>query len=118
MRDLKILLSVFVAVVIATIAVIGQGGAPRVTVYQGARLINGNGGPVTENAVIVVEGARFTQVGRADQVKVPAGATRVDLAGKTVIPAIIDSHVHLSATREALVDDLQRRAYYGVGAAM
>ena len=50
--------------------------------------------------------------------KVPPGATRVDLAGKTVIPAILDSHVHLSTTREGLVDDLQRRAYYGVGAAM
>jgi imidazolonepropionase-like amidohydrolase len=51
-------------------------------------------------------------------VKVPAGASRVDLAGKTVIPAIIDSHVHLSTTREGLIDDLQKRAYYGVSAAM
>jgi imidazolonepropionase-like amidohydrolase len=51
-------------------------------------------------------------------VKAPAGATRVDLAGKTVIPAILDSHVHLSTTRDGLIQDLQRRAYYGVGAAM
>jgi imidazolonepropionase-like amidohydrolase len=51
-------------------------------------------------------------------VKVPAGATRVSLAGKTVMPAIIDTHTHLSQTREMLIDDLRRRAYFGVGAAM
>jgi imidazolonepropionase-like amidohydrolase len=42
----------------------------------------------------------------------------VDLAGKTVMPAIIDTHVHLSRERDALVNDLRRRAYWGVGAAM
>jgi imidazolonepropionase-like amidohydrolase len=41
----------------------------------------------------------------------------VNLAGKTVMPAIIDTHTHLSQTREALIDDLRRRAYFGVGAA-
>ncbi len=50
--------------------------------------------------------------------RVPAGATRVNLAGKTVMPAIIDTHTHLSQTREMLLDDLKRRAYYGVGAAL
>ena len=59
-------------------------------------------------------GNRFTQVGRAADVRVPAGATRVNLAGKTVMPAIIDTHNHLSQTREMLIDDLKRRAYYGV----
>ena len=48
----------------------------------------------------------------------PAGARRVDLAGKTVMPAIIDTHTHLSRERDALVNDLRRRAYWGVGAAM
>jgi imidazolonepropionase-like amidohydrolase len=118
MHDSKRSLLVLVAVVAAAVVASGQTGATRVTVFQGARLINGNGGPAIENATFVVEGTRFTQVGRADAVKVPAGAARVDLAGKTVIPAILDSHVHLSTTREGLVDDLQRRAYYGVGAAM
>ena len=48
----------------------------------------------------------------------PAGATRVSLAGKTVMPTIVDTHVHLSTTRDALVGDLRRRAYFGVSAAM
>ena len=116
MRDLRFALLVLAAIVAANLVGNGQGG--RVTVYQGARLITGTGGAAIENATFIVDGARFTQVGPTDAVKVPAGATRVDLAGKTVIPAIIDAHVHLSTTREGLVDDLQRRAYYGVAAAM
>ena len=118
MRSLRTSLLIVLAVIAATVAGFGQGGATRVTVYQGARLISGNGGPVVENATFVVEGTRFTQAGRSDAVKIPPGATRVDLAGKTVIPALIDSHVHLSDNRAALVEDLQRRAYYGVSAAM
>ena len=48
----------------------------------------------------------------------PAGAERVDLTGRTVIPALIDTHLHLSRTRAELIEDLRRGAYYGVGAAM
>ena len=118
MRNSRTSLLVLATFVAAAVAAFGQTGATRVTVFQGARLINGSGGPAIENATFVVEGTRFTQVGRADAVKVPAGAARVDLAGKTVIPAILDSHVHLSTTRDGLVEDLQRRAYYGVAAAM
>ena len=51
-------------------------------------------------------------------VRVPANATRVNLAGKTVMPMILDTHVHLGSTREALVRDLRRRAYYGVSTAL
>ena len=78
----------------------------------------GDGRAPIENATIVVDGARIAQVGRAADLKVPAGATRVSLAGKTVMPAIIDTHVHLSQEREALTQDLRRRSYYGVSAAM
>jgi imidazolonepropionase-like amidohydrolase len=92
--------------------------APAVTAFEGARLISGDGRAPVENATIVVSGARFTQVGRSGEVKVPAGARRVSLAGKTVMPAIIDTHVHLSRERDPLVNDLRRRAYWGVAAAM
>jgi imidazolonepropionase-like amidohydrolase len=50
-------------------------------------------------------------------VKTPAGAARVNLAGKTIMPAIIDTHTHLSRERNALIEDLRRRAYWGVGVA-
>jgi imidazolonepropionase-like amidohydrolase len=62
-------------------------------------------------------------------VTAPAGATRVDLAGKTVIPALVDAHVHLgyrkglsftadNYTRENLLDILDRFAYFGVAAVL
>ena len=70
-----------------------------------------------ENATIVVDGGRFTAVGPSGQVIVPEGATRVDLTGKTVMPAIIDTHKHLPQDREGLIDSLQHFAYYGVGVA-
>src|SRR6267142_3904993 len=109
-------LLVLAAVAATSAAILAQ--APAVTVYEGARVIIGDGLAPIENATFIVSGNRFTQVGRAGAVKVPAGATRVNLAGKTVMPAIVDTHTHLSQTREALVDDLRRRAYFGVGEAL
>jgi imidazolonepropionase-like amidohydrolase len=96
----------------------GQVPAAAVTVFEGARVVVGDGRAPIENATFVVGGTRFQQVGRAADVRVPAGAVRVSLAGKTVMPTIIDTHTHLSTTREMLVDDLRRRAYFGIGAAM
>ncbi len=107
-----------VAVVIA-LAIAGFSGPASaqsgITAYEGARLIVGDGS-VIENGTLVVDGARIVQAGGG--VSVPAGATRVNLAGKTVMPAIIDTHVHLSPTRERIIVDLKRRAYYGVSAAL
>ena len=88
------------------------------TVFEGARVITGDGGAPLENATIVVTGGRIAQVGLASAVKVPAGAARVSLAGKTVMPTIVDTHVHLSTTRDALMKDLRDRAYFGVSAAL
>jgi imidazolonepropionase-like amidohydrolase len=91
--------------------------AQSVTAYEGARLITGDG-RVIENGVLVVDGARIAAAGAAGSVAVPAGAKRVDIKGKTVMPMIVDTHVHLSPKREAIVRDLKRRAYYGVSSVM
>src|SRR5258708_11331488 len=91
----------------------GQGGAQGVTAYEGARVIVGDG-RVLDNTTLVVSGTKIVQVGGA----VPAGATRVNLAGKTVMPMLLDTHTHLSTTRDKLVLDLRQRAYFGVGAAL
>ena len=98
--------------------------------FEGGRLIVGDGG-VVENAAFLVENGRFTEVGLAGAVEAPAGASRVDLTGKTVMPAIIDGHCHLgyadiramtdvraNYSRENIIDHLHRSAYYGLGAAM
>jgi predicted amidohydrolase YtcJ len=89
-----------------------------VTAFEGARLIVGDGGAPIENATLLVDGARIVAAGRAADVNVPSGVTRVSLAGKTVMPMLIDTHVHLSPTREAIMRDLQQRAYFGVSAAL
>ena len=85
--------------------------------YEGVRLIVGDG-RVIENATVVVDGERIAQAGAAGEVRVAPGAKRASLAGKTVMPMIIDTHVHLGASREAVVRDLKLRAYYGVSAAL
>ncbi len=87
------------------------------TAYEGARLIMGDG-RVIENGTLVVDGTRITQAGAAADVKVPAGAKRVSLTGKTVMPTIIDTHVHLTGKRETMIRDLKQRAYWGVSAAV
>jgi len=114
----------------ATLMLAGGNAAAQapVTVFEGARVITGDGN-VIENGTIVVEGSRFVAVGRRADVLVPAGAARVDLAGKTVMPTMTDLHGHLgfqnvaagtmskeTFTRENLIDHLQRLAYHGVGA--
>jgi imidazolonepropionase-like amidohydrolase len=90
---------------------------PTITVFEGARLIVGDG-TTLEDAVFVVEDGTFAAVGPRGAVTVPEGAEHVDLTGRTVMPAIIDTHTHLSREREALIEDLRRRAQFGVAAAL
>jgi imidazolonepropionase-like amidohydrolase len=91
--------------------------AQSVVVFEGGRVIVGDG-KVIENATVVVTGDRITSVGPAAAAKPPAGATRVSLAGKTLMPAIIDAHVHTSTTAPELENDLRLRAQFGVSAAL
>jgi imidazolonepropionase-like amidohydrolase len=100
---------------------------PGVTLlFEGARLILGDG-DVIENGAFVVEGDQIVAVGNNGEVTAPPGTTSIDLAGKTVIPALIDAHAHLgyegytswgseNYSRENLIDHLERYAYYGFGA--
>lgn len=64
-------------------------------VLSGGRLIDGYGGPPLENAVIVVEGNTIRAVGVEGSVAIPAGARVIDTNGFTVMPGIMDMHVHL-----------------------
>ena len=98
-------------------AVITTPAQSKLVVFEGARVVVGDGKTI-DNATIVVQGDRFTQVGPAASVKVPAGAARVSVTGKTIMPAIVDAHVHTSTTEAELVADLQRRARFGIGAAL
>ena len=103
-------------------------GTTGVTVFEGARLITGDGRAPIENSAFIVENNQFTRVGRRGELQVPAAA-RVDLTGKTVMPTMVDLHGHIGFqnvaegtmskeifTRENLIDHLQRLAFAGVGA--
>jgi len=124
MSHLKSLSSFLVAAALAVPAMVAT--AHGQTLFEGARLITGDGG-VIEDSAFVVTGNQISQVGRKGGVPLPSGGTRVDLMGKTVMPALIDAHVHMgyrkgldfsqnNYTRENLSDILNRFAYYGVAA--
>src|SRR5580765_1853494 len=115
----------------ASVAAVGQSASNGLVWFEGSRLIVGDGSAPIENAAFLVQGDTFMWIGRRDDRQPPVGATRVDLSGKTVIPALIDGHNHIGLvnehdgtntkanyTRENLVDQLERYAYYGVAAAM
>ncbi len=97
----------------------------RTTIFEGARLIDGNGGAAIENSAFIVADGRFTRVGRKGELKAPSGAAHVDLTGKTVMPALVDAHAHLgyrkgttftadNFTRENILDQMNQFAYWGV----
>jgi imidazolonepropionase-like amidohydrolase len=95
-------------------------------VFDGARLITGDG-QVIDRSAFVVDAAKFVSVGARGRVAIPPGAARVDLTGKTVMPALVDAHTHLgyrkdgtflaeNFTRETLQYELEQFAAYGVAA--
>ncbi len=97
--------------------------------YEGARLIPGDGGPAIESSAFLVEKGRVTRVGKRGEVTAPAGIARVDLSGKTVMPTLISTHVHPgfqkglsygsgNYTREVILNDLNLALYYGISVVM
>jgi imidazolonepropionase-like amidohydrolase len=98
-----------------------QGGA--VKAFTGARLIDGTDRAPIDNATLVVRNGRVVAAGPAAGVTVPADAQRVSLAGKTVIPGLVNTHGHVGNTvglqqgqysAENVARDLHTYAAYGV----
>ena len=102
----------------------------RAVLYEGARLIAGDGSAPIESSAFVVDSGRIVVVGTRGAIALPAGAERVDLTGKTVMPALVNVHAHIGYekyttaqgdsrpehfTAENILDHLQREAFYGVG---
>ena len=69
----------------------------RDLVLDNVRIVDGTGAAPIENGRIVLQGERIAAVGPAAKVAAPANAERVDLAGKTVIPGLIDLHFHIES---------------------
>jgi len=98
-------------------------------VFDGARVIVGDGTAPIDDAVMVVEDGKLTRVGRRGDVAPPSGATHIALQGKTVMPMLMNVHGHVgymkgnnvdpkNYNRENLLEDLRRYVYYGVAAVL
>src|SRR5580693_5797485 len=68
--------------------------AAEVEAFVGARVIDGTGRSALEHATILVRNGRIEAIGA--NVAIPAGAQRIDVAGKTIIPGLINAHGHVS----------------------
>jgi len=77
------------------LAVADVSAETRVTALQGGTVVNLDGGPPLENAVILVEGERITAIGSAGGIDIPAQADVVDTSGTWLIPGLMNMHVHL-----------------------
>jgi len=118
------------AALISLLAVFAAAPAPAQTIFfEAARVIPGDGSAAIENAAILVDGGMIVRIGRKGEIVAPPGAVRVELDGKTVMPAIISPHVHPgfqkgltysveNFTRENILADLNRELYFGVSTVM
>jgi len=110
----------------AAMSLAAQSGRTPALFFDGGRLIVGDGRTI-EHAAFVVEGETIARVGRQNELKLPAGASRVDMTGRTIMPAMIDAHTHLgyragtsfsadNFTRDTILEQLNRLAAWGVTA--
>jgi imidazolonepropionase-like amidohydrolase len=98
--------------------------APGGTVaLTGARVIDGTGKAPIEQGTIVIANGRITAVGPSASVPVPEGAMRINMAGKTILPGLINAHGHVTVddytklpTRQHMLQILDAYAEYGVTA--
>ena len=95
-----------------------------VTVFEGARLITGDGSAPIESSAFLVEDTVFTRVGRRGSYRFRPARRTWTSTGKTVMPALIDLHGHFGFqhvgegkmsksyfTRDNLIDHMERLAY-------
>ena len=110
-------------------ALLAPPASAQTVLFEGARVIPGDGSPAIEDAALLIDGGTIARIGRKGDITAPAGAVRIDLTGKTVMPAIVSPHVHpgfqkglsYSAenfTRETIMDDLNRALYFGISTVM
>ena len=101
------------------VSVSGQSTSNTVALV-GARVIDGTGAAAVANATILVTNGRIERIGPAASLKVPAGATRIDVSGKTIIPGLVNAHGHLGhgdsklPVYDQIIQQLQLYPKFGV----
>ncbi|MBK6590454.1 MAG: amidohydrolase family protein [Acidobacteria bacterium] len=86
----RLILSLFAALVVATPAF----SQAKPTAFINARIIPIVGAPI-EQGILLVQNGKITAVGDARTVRLSADVTIVDMAGKTIMPGIVDTHSHI-----------------------
>jgi len=116
MRIISILVA---AAWLAATAVNGQTPSNTIALV-GARVIDGTGGAPIANATVLISNGRIDRVGPTASLKVPAGATRIDVSGKTIIPGLVNAHGHLGhgdsklPVHDQIIQQLQLYSKFGV----
>jgi imidazolonepropionase-like amidohydrolase len=111
------------AFVAALVLLCHVAGRAQVTAVKAGKMIDPETGTVSANQVILVEGQAIKAVG--PDVKIPPGATIIDLSNRTVLPGLFDAHTHLCMTMRrdrdggryyftTLIDSTGYRAIQGV----
>ena len=72
-------------------------GHTQALVVEGGQLIDGTGKAAMPDAVVVIEGGRIKAVGTKGKVSYPANAKVINAQGKTILPGLIDGHIHFTA---------------------
>ena len=93
MKRMKYVLSIAILILAAAVVVSAQG---QVTAVRAGKMFDPKSGTNLANQVVLIAGDKITDVGPADRVKIPAGAKVIDLSQSTVLPGLIDGHVHLT----------------------
>jgi imidazolonepropionase-like amidohydrolase len=75
---------------------------PSIVALVGARVIDGTGAAPIANAAVLINSGRIDRVGPVAAVKIPAGAARIDVAGRTIVPGLVNAHGHLGNADESL----------------
>ncbi len=89
-----------VLAVVGALGVAATAQAAEVEAVSAARLLDVTTGKYVDNPMVVITDGRITAVGKKGEVAVPAGAKMVDLPGATLLPGLIDMHVHLDSLAE------------------
>jgi imidazolonepropionase-like amidohydrolase len=81
-------------------AVLLAGAAPvaaETVAISAARMLDVHSGRISERPLVIAVDGRITAVGVQGALAVPAGARRIDLGNHTILPGLIDMHVHLTS---------------------
>jgi imidazolonepropionase-like amidohydrolase len=99
MKRMKSAFSVTLLILAAAVVASAQG---QVTAVRAGKMFDPKSGTNLSNQVILIAGDKITEVGPSDKVKIPEGAKVIDLSQSTVLPGLIDGHVHLTDVQGGL----------------